>query len=152
MNLAGPQKYEMTLTPDSVSVLCEKGTNRFSGLATNDLPKLYIVSVKGKPVYVGLTRQVVRSRLRIGMKADGKNGYHGYAWRRNNKSATLNVWCHMDAKGRNVADIETVEAEVVFLIRQHMDQWPASQTEIHFHPSNAKHREAAKKIFAHFKV
>lgn len=85
------------------------------------------------------------------MKANGKNGYHGYAWRHNNKSATLNVWCHMDAEDRSVADIETVEAEVVFLIRQHLNQWPASQTEIHFHPSKAKHRKAAKTIFAYFK-
>jgi hypothetical protein len=34
MKLAGPEKYEMTLTPESISVLCEKGSNRFSGLPT----------------------------------------------------------------------------------------------------------------------
>jgi hypothetical protein len=68
------------------------------------------------------------------------------------KSATLNVWCHVNAKDRDCCDIETVEAEIVFLIRLHLNQWPESQTEIHFHPSEAKHRKAAKQIFDHFNV
>lgn len=152
MKIVGPQKYELSITPAAFTVKCEKGTNRFSGLATNDQPKLYIVSVKGKPVYVGLTKQSVGNRLRFGMKANGRNGYHGYAWRHKHKSATLNVWCHVDAKDRSASDVETVEAEVVFLIRQHFGQWPDSQTEIHFHPSNARHRAIAKQIFGHFKL
>ena len=140
MKIEGPQKYELSITPGSFVVKCEKDTNRFSGLATNNLPKLYIVSVDGKPVYVGLTRQSVRSRLRYGMKADGKRGYHGYKWRHKHDAATLHVWCHTDADNRNVDDVETVEAEVVFLIRQHLNQWPELQMEIHFRPSTAEHR------------
>ena len=42
--------------------------------------------------------------------------------------------------------IETVEAEVVFLIRQEYGQWPEHQTEIHFHKSNDIHRKAAEDI------
>ncbi len=47
-------------------------------------------------------------------------------------------------------DIETVEAEVVFLIRQRTDQWPKYQTEIHFHQSNNAHRAAAQAILNHY--
>lgn len=150
MKVEGPQTYELAITPNSLVVTCEKGTSRFSGLATSKLPKLYIVSAKGKPVYVGFTKQSVGNRLR--MKADGRNGYHGYKWRRTHKKATLSVWCHSDAEDGNVTDIETVEAEIVFLIRQHLGQWPESQTEIHFHPSLTKHRKVAQQIFEHFRV
>jgi hypothetical protein len=42
-------------------------------------------------------------------------------------------------------ELETVEAEVVFLIRC-AGQWPRGQTEIHFHPSEKEHRDLAAKI------
>ncbi|WP_305809178.1 hypothetical protein, partial [Staphylococcus epidermidis] len=42
-------------------------------------------------------------------------------------------------------DIETIEAEVVYLIRQ-AGQWPRFQTEIHFHPSGDEHRQWALTI------
>lgn len=43
-------------------------------------------------------------------------------------------------------EVETIEAEIVFLIRQMGGQWPAHQTEIHFHASESRHREAAETI------
>jgi hypothetical protein len=134
MQIEGPEIYNLALTPTAFTVLCAKGTDKFSGLATNKLPKLYIVSVSGKPVYVGRTKRSVRGRLRDGWNATGLHGYYGYAWRHGNDSAVLSVWCHIDAVDRNECDIETVEAEVVFLIRS-AGQWPEFQTEIHFHPS-----------------
>ncbi|WP_224785366.1 hypothetical protein [Pandoraea pnomenusa] len=48
-------------------------------------------------------------------------------------------------------DIETIEAEVVYLIRQ-AGQWPKFQTEIHFHPSSAYHREWASTIAKRYDV
>jgi hypothetical protein len=42
-------------------------------------------------------------------------------------------------------NVETIEAEIVFLIRQR-GQWPSHQTEIHFHPSRPYHRKAAEAI------
>jgi hypothetical protein len=48
-------------------------------------------------------------------------------------------------------DIETVEAEVVYLIRA-AGQWPAFQTEIHFHPSSPRHRELAEEIMSHYRI
>lgn len=113
------------------------------------MPKLYIVSISGKPVYVGYTKRDVRCRLRDGWNATGQHGYHGYSWRHGNDSAVLSVWCHMDAVGRNEIDIETVEAEVVFLIRS-AGQWPEFQTEIHFHPSTPVHRKVAADIMSHY--
>jgi hypothetical protein len=150
MRIEGPDTYEMSLNKTAMTVRCVKGTPRFSGLATNDMPKLYIVSIAGKPVYVGYTKRSVRSRIHEGLKAAGKNGYHGYAWR-NAKKATLKVWCHMNAIKRNERDIETVEAEVVFLIRQTGD-WPEFQTEIHFHRSTEIHRRLAAGIMKHYEV
>jgi hypothetical protein len=149
MKIEGPEIYELALTPDKCTPTCVRGRNNFSGIATNDMPKLYIVSIDGKPVYVGQTKRSVGERFRYGMKAVGANGYHGYAWRRGNEKATLRIWCHMDAAGRNERDIETVEAEVVFLIRS-AGQWPAFQTEIHFHPSTDVHRRVAADIMAHY--
>jgi hypothetical protein len=151
MLIEGPERYRLMFTSDSFTVLCSKGSNKFSGIAMLKLPKLYIVSIGGKPIYVGTTKQVIRNRLRFGWAATGKGGYYGYAWRHGNTAAELDVWCHIDAIGRNELDIETVEAEVVFLIRQ-AGQWPAHQTEIHFHPSGAAHREAAASIIVHYKM
>lgn len=81
MRIDGPERYQLTFTPEAFTVLCAKGTNKFSGLSTSDLPKLYIASIDSKPVYVGITKQSVRNRLRLGWNAKGDSGYYGYAWR-----------------------------------------------------------------------
>lgn len=65
------------------------------------------------------------------------------------KPEALRVWGHMDAVDRKELDIETAEAEVVFLIRS-AGQWPAFQTEIHFHPSTDIHRKVAADIMRHY--
>jgi hypothetical protein len=52
---------------------------------------------------------------------------------------------------RNERDIETVEAEVVYLIRS-AGQWPKFQTEIHFYPSTPHHRKMAAKIMARYRI
>lgn len=152
MNITGPEKYRLTFDEKSFVVSCQKGTPHFSGIATSRKPKLYIVSVDGAPIYVGVTKQSMRNRLRFGWKADGKSGYYGYAWRRHHAEAIMDIWCHDDAPvGMPLLDIETVEAEVVFLIRS-AGQWPAHQTEIHFHPSTEVHRAAASAIMARYSL
>jgi hypothetical protein len=120
-------------------------------LATSNLPKLYIASIDNKPIYVGITKQRIRNRLRFGWKAKGDAGYYGYAWRHGHTTAVLDVWCHINAMERNERDIETVEAEVVYLIRA-AGQWPAFQTEIHFYPSSPRHREVAADIMSHYRL
>lgn len=148
MRISQPERYKLTFDSKSFVVECGKGTARFSGIATSGKPKLYIVSVDEKPIYVGVTKQSIRNRLRLGWSANGESGYYGYAWRHHLKMANIDIWCHEDAPDDNsTLEIETVEAEVVFLIRSD-GQWPLHQTEIHFHPSNLAHREAAKNIMS----
>ena len=144
MKIIGPERYKLSFDAKKFTVACAKGTIKFSGLATSKLPKLYIVSINGMPVYVGITKQSMRTRLRYGFTAVGRGGYHGYAWRHKFTEGTLDIWCHEDAQ--STLDIETVEAEVVFLARL-AGQWPACQTEIHFHPSTQEHREVAAAIW-----
>ena len=97
--------------------------------------------------------------MRDGFQADGRHGYHGYAWRYNRTNAMVDVWLlerndqdmiKMETPDRDITDIETVEAEVVFLIRQKYDKWPEHQTEIHFHPSGTAHRTAALDVIKHY--
>jgi len=112
-------------------------------------PKLYIVARRGRPIYVGITNQPIRARLRLGWTADGTHGYYGYAFRHHLKAADLFVWFHPQVRGKApIRDLETVEAEVAYLVRKR-GQWPAFQTEIHFYPSRATHRRAAQSVVAH---
>jgi hypothetical protein len=151
MNMLGPDRFALTFDSRKFIVRCPKNTDRFSGFATSNLPKLYIASVDDWPIYVGITKQSMRSRLRLGWNADGENGYHGYAWRHHHQQAALDIWCQTDPPAvKPTLDIETVEAEVVFLIRS-AGQWPAFQTEIHFHQSSEVHRAAAARILATFR-
>jgi len=144
MRITGPERYKLVFTSRNFTVTCPKGTNRFSGIATTKLPKLYVVSVAEKPIYVGVTRQPIQARLRYGWSAAGKGGYYGYKWRHKHSTANLDIWCQNDPKVTDY-DMETIEAEVVFLIRC-AGQWPPSQTEIHFHCSSHRHRKVAAEI------
>ena len=89
----------------------------------------------------------MRTRFRLGFNATGESGYHGYAWRHKFEEAVLDVWCHEDPlTEKPERDVETVEAEIVFLARC-AGQWPEGQTEIHFHPSTEEHRRVAADIW-----
>jgi len=138
MEISGPEHFKLTFD-------ARKCTADFSGRANTKLPKLYVVVADGELIYVGVTRRPMRERLYSGWNASGKNGYHGYAWRHTHTEADLYVWCHENAPDGSSLDLETVEAEVAFLIRS-AGQWPRSQTEIHFHPSQKEHRELAARI------
>jgi hypothetical protein len=143
----------MNVTATGFSIVCPKGTAKFSGrAASGDLPKIYIVSVDGCPIYVGVTRRAVRSRLRDGFTAQGAHGYYGYQWRHELTEANLDLWYHVNPRSEALLlDVETVEAEIVFLIRA-AGQWPKYQTEIHFHPSTEVHRHVAASIMGKYDV
>jgi hypothetical protein len=150
MRISGPERYKLTFDAVGFHVTCERNTPRFSGIATSKKPKLYIASVDDIPFYVGVTKQSLRNRLRFGWNANGEGGYYGYAWRHAMTTAFLDVWCHEDAPAvKPLLDLETIEAEVVFLIRS-AGQWPLYQTEIHFHPSSPEHREIAARIMGRY--
>jgi hypothetical protein len=153
LKLAGPVRYHVSIVPGSDGKLFQikdgDGKPKFSKPATSNLPKLYIVTVEGHkaPIYVGITKQSMRTRLRLGCTADGRTGYHGYAWRHVHPEVALDLWCNTDPDAqKSWRDIETVEGEIVFLIRQMGGQWPSNQTEIHFRPSEPYQREAAETI------
>lgn len=141
MKISGPEHFKLTFDAKK----CEA---KFSGLANTRLPKLYVVVADGELIYVGVTKRTMRERLYSGWNANGKNGYHGYAFRHTHAEADLYVWSHDDAPEGSSLDLETVEAEVAFLIRS-AGQWPRSQTEIHFHPSGKEHRKLAESIMQH---
>ena len=151
MKLEGPEHYRITIQPvGSFAIEDSSGDTRFHGNATSGLRKLYVVSTAGMPIYVGVTKQSMRTRLRIGWNATGESGYHGYQWRHEYTEVGLDVWYQVEPPPVDTSqEIETVEAEVVFLIRQH-HQWPASQTEIHFHKSTREHRRLAEMVWSHY--
>lgn len=149
MRLIGPERYELEFNARNFRVHSVSADQTFSNRVQARRPKLYVVAWRGQPVYVGITNQAMRSRLRAGWTADGRTGYYGYAWRHHLKAATLFVWFHPRHRGKAaIRDLETIEAEVAYLVRKR-GQWPAFQTEIHFYPSRPPHRRAAKSVVAH---
>jgi hypothetical protein len=155
VNIEGPDRFRITIHSDRVPAPFEiagpDGQRGFAGRATTAVPKLYVVSVDETPIYVGITRQRMQARLRIGWPQKPQHGYHGYQWRHKLRAAVLDLWYQTDAPPgvEGMRDIETVEAEVVFLIRQ-AGQWPQWQTEIHFHESTTEHRAVAEAIWNHY--
>jgi hypothetical protein len=149
MNIEGPETYKLSCNPEYFTITCSKGTASFSGIAKIKKQKLYVVSKHHEILYVGATRQQMQPRLTTGWKAKGKGGYHGYPWRRDAREVELSIWLlDDDDRIQSKLDIETIEAEVVFLVRN-AGQWPSHQHEIHFHTSKAAHREVALAIFTH---
>jgi hypothetical protein len=142
--LTGPEKYELTLTPTSYKL-----DRKFCGfVCKKKFPKLYVVAVQGELVYVGVTRQPMSARLRYGFKAKGKGGYYGYAWRNKHTRASLYVWAAPEDSSPSF--LETIEAEVVFLVRKSTGAWPDCQTEIHFHKASDAHKKAAAAVWKAF--
>jgi hypothetical protein len=80
--------------PGLFQITDDNGLFKFGPPATSRVPKLYIVSDprKAAPIYVGITKQSMRTRLRIGWTADGSSGYHGYKWRDKFKKVALDLW------------------------------------------------------------
>src|SRR6266436_4150119 len=82
MKIAGPERYKLSCDAQEFVVSCSRGTPKFSRLAPRRRPKPY-VDPSRQTHLCGLTRQPMRTRLRIGFTATSENGYHGHAWRRN---------------------------------------------------------------------
>jgi hypothetical protein len=152
MRLLGPDRFALTFDARQFEVRSPDGGTKVRGRAARRGPKLYIFSVDEEPIYVGATKQPIRARLRLGWSAQGESGYHGYALRRTLRRADLAVWYFERGTASDpLIDVETIEAEIVFLIRS-KGQWPKFQTEIHFHPSQAAHRDLAAKVLRHYRI
>lgn len=151
MRLEHVQQYEVKPRGNTYTVVGKDNVEHFVAPVTKRGPKLYVVSRRGTPVYVGITFQSMATRLNFGFRAAGQGGYYGYRWKKQ-RDLKLDIWLlkgvpHKRARG----ELETVEAEVVFAIRQTFSQWPQFQTEIHFHRSFAVHRRMATSILRHLK-
>lgn len=107
------------------------------------IAKLYIVIYKSDVIYVGSTKQDIRSRLRYGFTAKGKHGYYGYSWK-NLQKVDLCILCFPK---RTTKQVEAIEAELVYLIRHHTGRWPEYQTEIHFNNIPKKEKLLAESIY-----
>lgn len=150
MRLVGPDSYVITFSRKQFKVLASDGSNVFRGMASGRGAKLYVFSSNGHPIYVGVTIQKIRNRLRYGWQAQGRGGYYGYAFRKHLAQAALDIWYLEPRRGINSkVDLETIEAELVFLIRKR-GQWPMFQTEIHFHQSDKEHRNLAAEVLRHY--
>lgn len=124
-------RYRLTLKDRLISSISLEGvaTGKFAFPATKkDLPKLYVVKHEDKVVYIGFTTQSIRTRLRQGLQAKGKGGYHGYRWK-DLSEVEFFVWCF---PGLTADQGEFLEAELVYRIRHATGKWPEYQTEIHF--------------------
>lgn len=153
--LAEPIRYRVVPAADgSYAVFGADGTRGFRAPVTNRCPKLYSYSRDGQLVYVGVAIRGITARLRDGMKPTGRNGYHGYSWRKDGKPADLDVWLltHADGSELHKHALECVECEVVYAYRSRFGQWPMHQTEIHFRQIDAIHTRLAERILDRFPV
>ena len=117
--------------------------NRFVGPDNQSkLPKLYIIKSGPEAIYIGQTTQGMRTRIRYGLKAEGKTGYYGYKWKDLAEVEVL-IWCFPN---KSVEYVEAIEGELVFLFRKHTGRWPRYQMEIHFHNASENEIEVAEAI------
>lgn len=114
-------------------------------LTKKSIPKIYIIKEDNLFLYIGTTTQSLTTRFRYGLKASGKNGYHGYKWK-TRESVQLYVWCF---ESMNKQQIENIEAELAFLIRTKTGKWPLKQNEIHFNNEFDNGKEIAEKMLIH---
>ena len=109
-------------------------------------PKIYAIKINGELVYIGYTSQPINIRLNSGLKASGKNGYHGYKWKNESDQIELRTYVFFEkplsgnrAEDKNTIDfVEAIEAELVFKFRQEKGVWPKYQNEIHFNNVSRK--------------
>ncbi|HET9767644.1 MAG TPA: hypothetical protein VFS60_12395 [Thermoanaerobaculia bacterium] len=148
--IEGPDHHALSIRNGIAYATQADGRANFSPRACRSCPKLYVVTLDDQIVYVGVTRQAAAKRLRQGLVAKGEHGYYGYAWAKKGHQVGFDLWyLTTDVAADGNLDLETIEAEVVFLVRT-AGQWPQLQTEIHFHQSLPSHRQAAQTIARHY--
>ncbi len=148
IQVGGHNRYKIRID-NGKSHCIEANGQRGKGFMPTDmaggLPKLYVVKQTSEIYYVGITIQDIRKRLRIGFTARGEHGYHGYKWKELDEVELL-IWSF---PGSQSEDVEAVEAELVYLIREKTGKWPRYQMEIHFHHGASESElQVAKSILA----
>ena len=143
-------RLDLTLTKGKITSIVDTLTGAtlksfHQRLTKPKVAKLYILKENNEYLYVGTTLQSLTTRIRYGLTANGKTGYYGYKWKDKDKEKVeLYVWCF---DGLNKIQIESIEAEFVFLIRKKTGHWPLTQNEIHFNNEFAGGKVFAEKLF-----
>ena len=127
--------FELTLNGFGITnwfnIYKEKNVSKLWKPLTSTNYKVYAIVSNNTILYVGTTKDNIRNRLRSGLKANGKNGYHGYKWK-DRKKVRIYVWCFDNL---NKEEIENIEAEFALIVRNSTSRWPECQNEIHFNNS-----------------
>ncbi len=149
MKLDDPSDFDLSLAGGVYQLFRGSAHAKFAAPAsTRGIAKLYTLADGPSLIYVGIAQQPMASRLSYGFRANGKSGYYGYKWKEYKGALRLSIWTARASGGYvPLHELEIIEAEVAFLCRQHSDQWPAYQHEIHFYPSMRRHRDAAARIY-----
>ncbi len=149
--LEEPQDFELILNDGWFRLSRASLACKFSAPATTrGVAKLYTISSDDSLLYVGAAQKPMSARLSQGFKANGRKGYHGYKWKFLDTTLRLSVWtAKLHGVYASLRDLETIEAEVVYVRRDRTGEWPTHQHEIHFYPADSWHREAAIRIYEH---
>ncbi|MCB0747932.1 MAG: GIY-YIG nuclease family protein [Ignavibacteriae bacterium] len=145
-----PEPYIFDLTIENTKIISWKECNTNNLIAKLSKPltgsdyKIYVITKNNKVLYVGTTKSSIKSRLNSGLKASGKNGYHGYKWK-DKKHLRIFIWNFNEL---NKLQVENIEAELAFVVRTRTGKWPELQNEIHFNNSyQEKGKELAEIMF-----
>lgn len=114
------------------------------------LSKIYILKLGTDIIYIGITKSKLSNRFRYGLAAIGANGYHGYKWKElasKGESSDIDLFVYLFKNNEKNENIEAIEGEIAYLVRNKKGDWPKYQTEIHFHPKSAKEVKIAEKIY-----
>jgi hypothetical protein len=110
-------------------------TGETEELIRSRYPKIYVIRSEEDFLYVGYASQSIITRLNQGFRAAGKNGYHGYKWKKLERVEVhvfvFPILADTPTKESRLY-FEAIEAELVFQIRTQTGKWPSYQNEIHF--------------------
>jgi len=146
MRISKPNSYKVKI--ENCRCQCVEANGQLAKVfvppdTADNCPKLYVVKQGEEVIYVGITKQDIRKRLRYGMTAGGEHGYSGYKWK-HLPEVELLIWTFPRVK---IEDVEAIEGEVVYFIRDRTSKWPTYQMEIHFHPRASEgERQVARSI------
>ncbi|MBL4585534.1 MAG: hypothetical protein JKX84_00545 [Flavobacteriales bacterium] len=105
--------------------------------------KIYVLTDGSNVQYIGTSKQSIRARLSAGLNAKK----YAYQWKKLS-SVCLSVWCFTEL---DKTQIENIEAELAFIVRQKTGEWPLGQNEIHFNNEYAEGKQMAEKLYQQLK-
>jgi len=147
VSISSVNRYEVKVSKTDYKCISVNGktTDHFIAPDTKaGIQKLYVLKSGNVIYYIGVTSLSMSSRLRIGYRAKGEQGYHGYKWIGKISRAELLVWCFTED---DRSPIEAIEGELVYLVRNRTGKWPTYQMEIHFHPdASDKEKQIAETL------